>query len=669
MRRVPWLLAAVPLLAAARLLPDTGAGLAFRLAAATLVVLLPGRLVARALGQRSGSATLVWTLAVVAGALAVTFAVGRSLALTVVLLGVAAAVALPFSFRRVEEPAPGGRSAVIGAGVVLGALLWRVEGMLRGDALFHLGRVRKLDDFGGLSLRAVDEFKDGGLHPGYAFPLWHGFLALVAKLADVDPAEVVRHEPSLLAPLALLVAFEAGLAVFRSAWLAGAVAAASAALFSLAPGRGGSYATLATPGTVARQLLVPAVLAAFVMFVRAPSWSLAATLAAGSAVLAFVHPTYALFLLIPLAGFAVARLLLARTDVSSLAGALAATAAPIALVFAWLAPIVAETASHNPSPQEKLRALNHYANQLDVYSLDRYRLAPEMFGRSGTVAVAALVLLPLAAFAARRRWAALVLGGFLPLLVIELVPWIFPRFADLVSLSQARRAAGFVPFAIALAGCTAVVARALGLFVLPVALAAGIALQHRFPGDFGRGLSVGGPALATWIAVFGGAAAVVLGIARSRFEWLGSFERGGWLPAAAVGLFLLPVAVHGFWNWSPRAEHDDYALTPGLVRALQQRVPARSVVFADLETSYRISAYLPLYVAVAPPAHVADTKANRPQARRADLLAFLRRPSRAILRRYGARWIVLRSRQPVARVKALGARVVYRDPEFVLLRL
>jgi hypothetical protein len=292
-----------------------------------------------------------------------------------------------------------------------------------------------------------------------------------------------------------------------------------------------------------------------------------------------------------------------------------------------------------------------------------------MFGRSGTVAVASLVLLPLAAFAARRRWAALVLGGFLPLLVIELVPWIFPRFADVVSLSQARRAAGFVPFAIALAGCTAVVARALGWLVLPVALAAGIALQLRFPGDFGRGLSHGGPAIATWIAVFGGAAAVVLGVARSSFERFGSYERRGWLPAAAVGLFLLPVAVHGFWHWSPRAEHDDYALTPGLVRALQQRVPPRSVVFADLETSYRISAYLPLYVAVAPPAHVADTKANRPQARRADLVAFLKRPTRAILRRYGASWIVLRSAQPVARVEALGARVVYRDPEFVLLKL
>jgi len=48
--RVPPLLLAVPLLGIARLLPEHGFGLWVRLAAATLVLLLPGRLVARALG-------------------------------------------------------------------------------------------------------------------------------------------------------------------------------------------------------------------------------------------------------------------------------------------------------------------------------------------------------------------------------------------------------------------------------------------------------------------------------------------------------------------------------------------------------------------------------------------------------------------------------------------
>ena len=61
------------------------------------------------------------------------------------------------------------------------------SGVVAGDGLFHLARVRKLVELGDLHLRTVDEFADGGLHPGYAFPLWHGFLALVAKVSGLDP--------------------------------------------------------------------------------------------------------------------------------------------------------------------------------------------------------------------------------------------------------------------------------------------------------------------------------------------------------------------------------------------------------------------------------------------------------------------------------------------------
>ena len=46
---------------------------------------------------------------------------------------------------------------------------------------------------------SVNEFADGGLHPGYAFPLWQAFLALIAKVAFVDPSKVVLHEASVLA--------------------------------------------------------------------------------------------------------------------------------------------------------------------------------------------------------------------------------------------------------------------------------------------------------------------------------------------------------------------------------------------------------------------------------------------------------------------------------------
>ena len=197
-----------------------------RLAAATACLLLPGALLARALRVRLFSAVLAWSLAALFVAMTVVFAVHSSLTLALVLLAVIGAAALVVAARRAD---PVGDRALAGS-------VPRDRGRSRrhrlrdrrsgsspthltgGDDFFHLARVRKLDDFGGLSLRAVDEFKDGGLHPGYAFPLWHSFLALVARLAGVDPSQVVLHEASILVPVAFLVAWEAGKEVFRSAW-------------------------------------------------------------------------------------------------------------------------------------------------------------------------------------------------------------------------------------------------------------------------------------------------------------------------------------------------------------------------------------------------------------------------------------------------------------------
>jgi hypothetical protein len=247
-------------------------------------------------------------------------------------------------------------------------------------------------------------------------------------------------------------------------------------------------------------------------------------------------------------------------------------------------------------------------------------------------------------------------------LVLELWSLVFPHFTDLVSLSQARRAAGFVPFAVALAGGAAVATRVLRWAVLPVALAAGIVLQIEYPGDFGRSFH-GAPSAGAWIALFGGLAALAIGALRR-----GVVERPGPIAAAAVGLFVLPVVVHGFSHWHAATKTDADALTPGLVHYLRADVPRGAVVFADLETSYRISGYVPVYVCNAPPAHVADTKANRPKQRRAAWLEFLRTGSLAIPRQYHAGWIVLRRGERVARVEAQGASPVYRDASFVVLR-
>src|SRR5919201_674194 len=145
-----WLLAPV-LLALSRLLPAAGVGLGSRLAAATACLLLPGVLVARALRVRG-----------VAGALPSSMAA---------LMGAAAVVALPFAARR-SRVTSHWTLGVLALGIVAGISLWWVS-RYHWAAFFHLARVQKLLAFDSLSLRSVDEFRDGGLHPGYAFPLWH----------------------------------------------------------------------------------------------------------------------------------------------------------------------------------------------------------------------------------------------------------------------------------------------------------------------------------------------------------------------------------------------------------------------------------------------------------------------------------------------------------------
>ncbi|MGZ4359386.1 MAG: hypothetical protein ACXVZW_06325 [Gaiellaceae bacterium] len=655
--------AAVATLALVRLLPGEGAGLYLRLAAATLVLLLPGLFAARLLGRSSLSATLAASLALLAAALGLVFLLRGSLELVIGLYAGAGAAALLIARRRRLEP-DRGAWLVFAAGALLGILLWRVAGVLSGDALFHLARTRKLVDLGSLVPGSVNEFRDGSLHPGYAFPLWHAFLAALSRLAGLDPSAVLLHEPSVLAPLALVVAYEAGAALFRSSWLGAAVAAMQLGLSVLGAGHGGAWANLALPTSAARFILAPALFALVLAELERSTRGTRALVAAASLVLGLVHPTYLVFSLVVLAGFLLARALLVHGELALGARTLALAGVPGCLYLAALIPLVGQTASYNPADSELSRALGHYGSEL-VRHGNGYALAPEMLSRSGPVAVLALLTLPLAFVAGKRRWAAFALGGSLAVLVLTLTPQLFTRFADLVSISQARRLGGFLPFAFAAAGGLAVVLALLGRFGLPLALGAGILLEQLWPGSFGDLGSGGGPAWVVWFALAGAALALVLASLRAR-PWL-ERERDGALVALAALLFLLPVGIASAGDWTASTTYDRFALTSGAVQALREQVPSRSVVFSDVDTSYRILAAAPVYVAVAPPAHVADTTRNKPYVRVKLWKRFARSGKLAIPRSFGAGWILLRRSD--ARRLHLSLPVVYSDPRFVLYRL
>lgn len=660
--RWPWELLALPALALAHVFPETGAGLYVRLVAATLCLLVPGALVARALGQQSVFAALSWSLAGLTAASAMMFAVEGPLWWALALYAGIGAVALPFTVMRpLRRPSPF-VLGVAAAGIAFGIALWAIAGQLDGDALFHLARIRKLEAFDNLGLESVNEFVDGGLHPGYAFPLWHVLMGLVAWLAGVDPGAALLHEPSVLVPVAFIVAYEAGVAILRTAWAGIAALLAAVALTGLAPGSGGAYTALSLPATSSRHLLVPATVAAFFVFVRKPGWAPGLTAAAASLALALVHPTYVIFVAVPLAGYVFARVALAREEIARGVSGLAFVLLPAAGVTAWLAPIVRDTASHSPSAAERARGLAHYPGQVDVFSADSFRLAPEMLGRAGAVAIAALVVVPLAAFASRRRWSAYVLGGSVAMLAILLIQQLFTPFADAVSLSQARRAAGFVPLAAAFAGGAAVLARLASWWALPAALAAGIVLELAYPGEFAYHLDEGGPPIAAWIALVGGAVALIVAAVLGR---RGALDDRGPLSAGVAAAFVLPVAIFGLGHWD-EARFEPSPLTQGLVEQLEA-LPDGAVVLSDDSTGYWVASAAPVYIVAARPGHVADTKQNRPYERRDDVNRFGRTGDLSIARRYRADYVLVR-RDRWPRLD-LPLRVVYRDSRYVLYRL
>ena len=259
--------------------------------------------------------------------------------------------------RRSRSSRAAGRCGL--AGAVLGVLLWHVAGEIGGDGLFHLARVRKLVAFDDLSLSARERVRRRRAAPrATRSRSGTAFLALVAKVAHVDPAKVVLHEATILAPLAVLVAYEAGYALFRRvAPRRGRGRLPASRLVVMAPGHGGAYTALALPATASRQLLVPAALALALAAARsARRGASLATAAAASLVLAVVHPTYAIFLWIPFAR-------LPRGALGVEAGGAARRGArarrrsslPAAAFFVWLLPVVRSTASVSPDAAERAR--------------------------------------------------------------------------------------------------------------------------------------------------------------------------------------------------------------------------------------------------------------------------------------------------------------------------
>jgi len=671
------------LLLLAHLLPATGAGLALRLAAAAACVLLvPGALLLRAIGWPTSpgialAGSFALSLAVDAFGLALVFAAGGSILLMGIVIGsVSVVVAVPAALRNGVRPVePAERralTAVFASGVLFSVVVWWAAGPVSGDGFFHLARARKLAELGVLNgLSSVDEFKDGGLHPGYAFPLWHAVDALVARLAGVDVADVLLYLPAILVPLALLLAYAAGNVVFRSPYGGVALAAVQVANVGLAR-RGdnlagtGFFETTTQPQAASHLLLIPAIVALAFAFLRDGGGVALLCLGAASMGLTLVHPSYTPFVAMLLLGFLLARIVLVRTWEPLLTRAtivLGAVTAPLVLFLVLFYPVIRSSSSVTPSTSLRDHELANYGSFVTKLG-PWFGMSPEAIARAGPVVVAGLIAIPLAAFAARRLWAALVLGGSVAVLVAVLVPPFFTIFADVFSLSQARRLPEFLPISFAVVGgCIALSRfRAWGIVI---AGAVSAVLVLLYPGEFTWVYVDGGPSWAVWLAIVGGLVALLVGAWRP----LWGPDPGRWTLAAALAL-VLPVAIAGL-SRVEKAQPDAF-LTPGIVDAVRTDVSTDEVVFSDRMTAYRLLAYAPVYVNTSAPGHVAEVHANHVFARARDAQHFFwdagitDSERETILQRWGADWVLVNKERSHPQHFLERFPIVYEDNRFAL---
>ena len=186
-----------------------------------------------------------------------------------------------------------------------------------------------------------------------------------------------------------------------------------------------------------------------------------------------------------------------------------AVTAPLVLFLVLFYPVIRSSSSVTPSTSLRDHELANYGSLVTKLG-PWFGMSPEAIARAGPVVVAGLIAIPLAAFAARRLWAALVLGGSVAVLVAVLVPPFFTILADVFSLSQARRLPEFLPVSFAVVGACIALSRfrAWGIVIAGV-VSAGLVLLY--PGEFTWVYADGGPSWAVWLAIVGGLAALLLG--------------------------------------------------------------------------------------------------------------------------------------------------------------
>jgi hypothetical protein len=557
-------------------------------------------------------------------------------------------------------------AAGLGSSLAFAFLTWRLSTGVVGDALFHVGRIRKIEHVSGLSLTDISSFEHGAPHAGYAFPLLHAGWAGVAQLAGVDAAAAFVY----LGPLCGMAAILGIAAVAHSltGWrLAGYLAAVPAA-WDLCTLINGLIMQINQPPPFSFYILTPA---AVLLFLAALRGVLVGAYAAGLAVMviALVHPTYAIPCLAIMAGITVAswraHLAVARAAVVAIGVATAGSA----VVAAWIWWVAIDGGQR--------REIITHSDEFVHRGTDAYLMYPwaPVFGR-GYVLVSILAL----GLLVRYRRTLPTAGAMLGPLALLLLPGVNTVVMSVVGMGQFHRFWQVLPWPAALAAAALVAARLLGRWSYAVAAVLAVLLHWLRMSDMREFWRE-----PTSVAVVAG---LLLALACLIREPRRSIERGSGLAAAALVAATLvgPVALYhdhlldAAQAGPHRPARQDLVIeiTPGVVRWFAQHDDPIPTVLGEPHRVYELVGKVPVYAAALPEARTRAEPKIDTVGRRNDAEAFFDPATspeqrHAILERRHVDYVLLDLKDQAAVAPVLLhdplLHEVYRDQRFVILRV
>lgn len=674
---------AVLLTFASQLLPEGPLPTALGLTLATiLIVFVPGLALLRAFGWPDTPSALlalsaIWSIAMVGLSLWAGFALethvsGAIMILAVLTLGaIAAGHGRPLPRYERADILPFAVAFGVGCLFALVVAWDPVASVTAGDWIEHLGRVRKITSLPRLSsLEAIQIVApETGLHPVYAFPLWHGSMAYIASISGLDPGSVVLHISVLLAPLAAVAAYHAGLMVFGSRRLGLAVLAAQLA-WAAFPWRVGGFFRQSYPGFVSVTILFPIALALLFAHLRRRDPHTLAALAVTALLISVLHANYIPLLLIPVGAFLALHAWMERNrgTLRRVIEVGAALVVPFLLFLPWIWPWASAAGTSLDPAYRRAYAINHFVTLLDLNG-DSIRMSADAFLRGGGALVLATGLVPFCVLAIRRRWGAFVVASFLTTMVVLLTYPGFRALSELMNIGQSRRLLYFLPVPFAIVGAALVLSRHRAAPVIAPVL--GTVVWLLYPGESSYAMVKPGPGWLAWLSLAALAAGVVFAVVRRLDVNLAPTS----LAALTASLAVAPVLAGNAIGELPERQTAAQLLPPGFVDEFNDRVPPGANVFGNPNDMWFLVALSPIDANAVRRGHGGDTTIALLHDRYNDAMSFFySEPSEDeamnLLEEYEAEWLLVNETDVVPEITSelplefrAEGYAVYRVPD------